>query len=376
MGRLQISTWRARRRLLGWVRRKTHWEFWPPWAAYIPLVPYLLYLGLKHRSLTLFTLANPGLASGGFVGECKSSILAKLTNVAPFELIPGSLSPEARLEAAKRFLARNGLHCPVVLKPDVGERGRGVAIAKNESELDSYLRVVAGDTIIQKYVDGLEFGIFYYRRPDEPNGQIFSVTEKRFPEIRGDGASSIRDLILMDERAVCVSGIYLSRLRRSPDSVLATGESVRLTELGSHCRGAVFLNGAHLETDDLRSAVDLIAKGHPGFFFGRFDIRAPSIPQLQAGHFEVLELNGVSAEATHIYDPSVTLSEAYRMMFRQWKIAFEIGAANRDAGFRPMRLLDLLHLIRTRRTEAYVYGPSMLSEKSFFVEYFGQGTGY
>src|SRR3954471_278188 len=119
MRRLRLSTWRFRRHLLGWVRRKTHWEFWPPWAAYVPLLPYLLYLGLRHRSFTLFTLANPGINSGGFVGERKSAILAKLTNVAAFELIPASLSGEARLEVAKQFLARNGLQYPVVLKPDV-----------------------------------------------------------------------------------------------------------------------------------------------------------------------------------------------------------------------------------------------------------------
>jgi hypothetical protein len=338
--------------VLGWLRRKTRWQFWPPWAAYVPLLPYLLYLGLKHRCLTLFTLANPGIASGGFVGERKSTILAKLTNVAAFEVIPASLSPEARFETAKRFLARNGLHYPVVLKPDVGERGRDVVIARKEGEIDSYLCTATGDTIIQRYVEGLEFGIFYYRRPDEPNGQIFSITEKRFPEVCGDGRSTIRDLILIDERAVCLSKIYVSRLRRSPESVLAAGESVRLAELGSHCRGAVFLNGAHLQTNELRSAVDTIAKTHAGFFFGRFDIKAPSIAQLQAGQFEILELNGVSAEATHIYDPSVSLKEAYRAMFRQWKIAFEIGAANREAGFRPMSLPDLLNLIRSRRRES------------------------
>ena len=67
-----------RRRAVGWLRRKTRWEFWPPWLAYLPVVPYILYLGVKHRSLTLFTAANPGIPSGGFAGESKSAILANL----------------------------------------------------------------------------------------------------------------------------------------------------------------------------------------------------------------------------------------------------------------------------------------------------------
>jgi hypothetical protein len=51
--------WHTRRRLLGYFRRWTRWEFWPPWLAYIPVVPYIAFLGIKHRSLTLFTAANP-----------------------------------------------------------------------------------------------------------------------------------------------------------------------------------------------------------------------------------------------------------------------------------------------------------------------------
>src|SRR5262249_37879494 len=62
-----LRNFRLRRRLVGFLRRKTQWEFWPVWAAYLPLVPYLLYLAVKHRSLTLFTAANPGIWSGGFV---------------------------------------------------------------------------------------------------------------------------------------------------------------------------------------------------------------------------------------------------------------------------------------------------------------------
>ena len=44
-------SWQTQRRMIGWIRRKTRWEFWPPWLAYIPVLPYVLYLGIKHRSL-------------------------------------------------------------------------------------------------------------------------------------------------------------------------------------------------------------------------------------------------------------------------------------------------------------------------------------
>ena len=102
----------------------------------------------------------------------------------------------------------------------------------------------------------------------------------------------------------------------------------------------------------LTAAVDAMAQSHPGFYFGRFDVRSPSIEDLQAGSFEVLELNGVSAEATHIYDPSVSLLEAYRTLLGQWRIAFEIGAMNRTTGSGPMPLKEfwcLMYRCATRR---------------------------
>jgi membrane protein DedA with SNARE-associated domain len=336
----QAVPWQHRRRAIGWVRRKIQWEFWPPWLAYLPLVPYFLYLACKHRSLTVFSAANPGISSGGLAGESKSAILAQLTNVPTFRLIPASLTLEQRVEAA---IAVGSM--PVVLKPDVGERGTGVAIAHNQAEIRRYFEASNVDTIAQTYVGGMEFGVFYYRYPQEPSGHIFSITRKLFPEVTGDGRSTLADLVLRDERAVCMSRAYLAD---GGERVPAAGERVQLVELGSHCRGAIFLDGAHLETPALREVLDRVAKSHPGFYMGRFDLRTPSEPELQSGRFEVLELNGVSAEPTHIYDPSVSLLDAYRAMFGQWRMAYEIGAANRDRGAAPMTFRQLVLLLKQR----------------------------
>jgi membrane protein DedA with SNARE-associated domain len=337
-----LPGWRTQRRLLGWLRRGSRWEFWPPWLAYIPVMPYIVFLGIKHRSLTLFTAANPGIPSGGFVGESKSAILSRLTRVPDWTTV-------SEATAVYDFMSCHELSYPIVLKPDVGERGSGVVIARCVGEVASYFASGAPRTIIQKYVAGMEFGIFYYRYPEQAEGRIFSITEKRFPAVVGNGSSTITELVLRDERAVCLADLYLSRLKCPPDDVPAAGEPVPLAELGSHCQGAVFLNGARLETAALRSAVDSLARRFSGFYFGRFDVRSESLEQLRRGRFEVLELNGVSAEATHIYDPSVTLLAAYRVLFRQWRIAFEIGAMNRQLGHRPMTFREFVTLLMDRR---------------------------
>ncbi len=105
---------------------------------------------------------------------------------------------------------------------------------------DMHVHFGGGDTLIQEYVSGCEFGVFYYRMPDDARGRIFSITEKRFPEVVADGVHSVRELIAMDERASCLAGVYCSRLRRSVQDVPASGERVPLTEVGSHCKGGCF----------------------------------------------------------------------------------------------------------------------------------------
>jgi membrane protein DedA with SNARE-associated domain len=343
----------GRRRFVGFIKRKLHWEFWPAWLAYLPLIPYLVYLGVRHRSLTLFTAANPDIPSGGFVSESKSQILSQLSRVdgavPEFAVIPACLSKTMRVQSAASFINENHLEFPVVVKPDVGERGSGVAIVRSYPELQSCLEHAETDTIIQRYVEGLEFGVFYYRYPNEAAGRISSITAKHFPAVIGDGRSTLRELILRDTRAVCIAAVYEKLTKQPLDGVPCSGERVQLVEVGSHCRGAVFLNSTSLKTETLERAIDTISKAHPGFFFGRSDVRVPSVEALQKGEsLKIIELNGVSAEPAHIYDPSISLFAAYRVMFRHWRVAFEIGSVNRARGAQPMGLWDFTALVRNR----------------------------
>src|SRR6185369_2892020 len=188
-------TFRGRRLLVGAWNRLTHWEFWPPWVFYPPVVFYILYLGLKHKGLTVFTCANPAIEEGGFVGESKSAILRGLSQQPNADtwlpatlLLRSAQSDESRLKQAENFMTAQSLSYPVVLKPDAGERGSGVAVIRYSPQLLDYLRLSAHrDLIIQEHAPGLEFGVFYYRYPDQPAGKILSITEKLFPSVIGDG---------------------------------------------------------------------------------------------------------------------------------------------------------------------------------------------
>ncbi|GAB4223304.1 MAG: hypothetical protein Kow0062_23140 [Acidobacteriota bacterium] len=347
---LLAATHRGRRRLVGAWRRWTRWEFWPPWLFYPPIVLHVLRLGVRHRGLTVFTLANPGWPAGGFVGERKHEILAALARagapVAPWALLRVTEPAEQRIGRALAAAGRWG-GLPVVLKPDAGQRGDGVRIVRDERTLRELVGAARRDLLVQQFVPGVEFGIFWIRRPGAERGEIFSLTEKRLPEVVGDGRRTLEELILDDERAVAIWRLYVGLAGARAADVPAPGERVQLAELGTHCRGAVFLDGRELITPVLEQTLDEIGRRLPGFFFGRYDVRAPSREALAArGEFVVIELNGVTSEATHVYDPRIGLREAWRTLRRQWALAFEIGAAQRAQGHRPATLRELAALVR------------------------------
>ena len=355
-----LFTWRGRRLLLSRWRRLILWEFWPAWFFELPVVLYGLWLGLRHRHLTIFTAVNPGIPSGGFVDESKSAILSGLAgsasattpmgvSIARHVVVDLPDEPDARLSRMRSVMQQAGLELPVVLKPDVGERGRGVAVVRSDAQMNECLAQASGRWILQEYVTGEAFGIFYIRHPADERGRIISITGKRFPVVVGDGRQSLEQLILADDRTVCMAPYYLQANLPRLDDIPAMEERVQLVEIGNHCRGVIFLDGCEHWTPELEAAIDAVARGFEGFHFGRFDLRVPSVEQFRAGiGLKILELNGVTSEATHIYAPGAGLLAAYRALFGQWRLAFEIGAANAALGARPTGLRSLARLLRNR----------------------------
>ncbi len=338
-----LLSWRGRRRLVGRWRYLTRWEFWPSWAIYPPVVLSILGFGLRHRSLALFTTVNPVMPLGGFVGESKAETYAQM----PAAFVPAWRSlvegpPATRTAALELFLVEEGLGYPVVLKPDSGQRGQGVAVVRSRDEAFSYFEHHGGKRIAQRYVEGREFGLFWARGPEDEHGEVFSVTAKVPAELLGDGVRTLEQLILADGRAVAIWEVYL---RENPDAVVrvpTVGERVRVSEIGAHARGTIFLDACHLATPELVAAVGRFADGLPGFDFGRLDVRVESEETLRAGGpFVVLEVNGVTSEATHMYDPRYSWSDAVRILRDQWRRAFEIGAQRRRQGARPASAVDL-----------------------------------
>jgi hypothetical protein len=329
--------------------RAMRWEFWPSWLYYGPIVVWIVWLGIKHRSPMAFTAANPALEAGGMVGEKKHQALAPLQNNAPdlvatFTLIK-STSAVQRIQQALKFAQKNGM--PLVLKPDVGQRGRGVFVARNEAQIRDYLTRFNGDVIAQRHVEGEEFGVFVARAPGESAPRILSIVHKTFPTVTGDGQRTLRELILGDARAKLISSLLFTRWAAELDRVPSNDEIIKLVEIGAHCRGSLFLDAGEHATPELVTTLTRLLNAVPGYAFGRMDLRVPSVAHFRRGEeLQVLELNGVSAESAHIYHPGTPLLDGYRAMFHQWSTAFAIGAAYARQGVATTSAFSLLRQFR------------------------------
>ena len=327
------------------LARWRHWEFWPAWLFYPPVVLNYFWLALKYRGLALPAASNPGIFSGGIVGESKIVTLKNLMATSPeftaaAALVDGE-SFEARMQSLRKTVAETGV--PFILKPDVGQRGAGVKLIRHTTQAEDYLHQCAAPLVVQRYAPGpFEAGIFYYRFPDEPQGKIFGIVEKIFPIIIGDGGSTIGELIECDARARIIAATYAKRLGPRWREILPMGETLKLVEAGNHAQGCIFRDGAHFITPELTARMDEISQKLDGFFIGRYDLRFASEQDFRAGkNFQIIELNGAAAEAGNLYDAKYSLWSAYRTLFQQWELVFAIGAENRRRGCPPTKLLAI-----------------------------------
>jgi len=337
----------------------------PTLPFYVPLAVQWLYLGWRHGCVTLPTIANPMIEAGGLLGESKISCLDQVGDgarrwVASSAMIVNDGSwTAARLEA---FAADHGIGFPMVAKPDIGWRGFGVRLVDEAADLLRYLDHLPADcaAILQTYVPSAgEAGVFYVRRPGETSGFIFSMTFRYFPHVVGDGRSSLGDLIDRTPRAAWKGRLHREALADRLGEVPAAGELVRLALVGSNRVGGLYIDARPYVTDALTRRFDEIAASMPNFHFGRFDIRFDTLERLQAGEgFHIVEVNGAGAEAIHVWDPSLPLATVYRDLFEQQRLMFEIAAANRSRGFRPLSLMELIGYQRRQQRLLSTYPPS------------------
>jgi len=359
---LPLLTFRGRARLRGKWLRAIRWEFWPSWQMYGPLFVYvILYSLFRYRNPMLVTAANPLMPHGGFLGESKSDILSAFAGAGAalpkWRLLPAGTG-EARTLAFDTAMRELSLAYPVVLKPDEGQRGIGVRIVEDRAQAEEALAETSLPVLLQEHLDGCEAGIFYAKAPSWRRGEIISVVMKKQLQIHGDGRSTIEALLHRHPRTVAQLSLFLRRFRDRLEEVPREGEVVSLGRLGTHALGSLFLDGRPLASEPLRKTVESWAETAPGFAFGRFDVKAPDEASLRRGeNLRIMEVNGVTSEAAHIYDPQYGVVTAWRTLARQWRLAYAIAAEQAQRGAEVSRFAPFVRdLLRARRRQRALRG--------------------
>jgi hypothetical protein len=339
-------------------------EFWPTWVMYLPVVVQWIFLGLRHRSLTLPLLANPSISLGGMVGGSKDQLMAQSRGILREALLPWvhyivtDQPLDIQMSKLSKILKQEDLTFPLVCKPDMGCRGAGVKLVKDLSQLKSVLAVYPENSAVicqQLASHELEVGIFYVRCPEDKAGKVVSLTLKHRPYVIGDGVCTLQSLVEKDPRACNLLHLYQPRNQQYWHSIIPVGEKFSLLFSASHCRGAVFEDGRHLITPELTTVINRMMQGLPDFYYGRLDVKYADIQSLQLGkRLEVIEINGASAESIHIWDKNTQWLDAIKTLLWQYRVLFKTGAYHRAQGLSTPSLKEFFQSwLKERRLTRY-----------------------
>lgn len=319
------------------IKERLHHEYWPSSVFYFPVFMYYLFTSARLMKLNYFTLVNPGLKAGGLCGFSKYE---------SFKNVPKRYLPKMiMLRAGKkrdipRLMKLKKISFPAILKPDSGERGMLVSKVNSLEEINKIREQHQLDFLLQEFVEGpLELGVFLIK--NRKRWDISSLTSKKFLTIIGDGRSTLKKLIETEYRAKK----FFSLKDIEESLVLEKNEAFLLEPIGNHSRGTQFVNECNHISKELTHTFQGVLKNLKGIKYCRLDLRTSSWEDLKNGDFKIMEINGVSAEPGHIYDPNVKLTDAYRDLFHHWKTMAEIAEEELKEGKTGERFTETLKVV-------------------------------
>ncbi len=254
------------------LQRMVRWEFWPWQIVYLPVAAYWFLLAIKAKGWVFFSAANPCMRFGGLVAYSKADVI----HLVPESYLPKTLiiEPESNLSELNVRLTSNAMSLPLIIKPDMGERGKGVKVLWTEAELNLAVSGIKERYLLQTYTDlPMELGVMYSRHPEEPNGRITSIVVKELPVLVGNGKSTLLELMLANLRTRLSYKIHLKRFKDRLSEIISPGEEIKMVTVGNHMLGTTFFNVNHLITRELEDVFDELAKKIEGFLIGRFDLK-------------------------------------------------------------------------------------------------------
>lgn len=361
---------------LNWQRNwrlfRGHWEYWPFHWVYGPVYLVFVYYMVRSGLRFFFTAANPTIENGGFVLESKKKI---------YDLLPPGSYPHTLFyrsgAAPGEVLAgvhQAGMQYPLVIKPDIGGRGRAVVIINSEAAFYHYVPLFTLDFLVQEWIEyPREAGIFFVKMPGAAAGKITGIVGKGFGEVTGNGVDDIGTLIKANNRLARQFENLAKALGPRLQEVPAAGENCLLMPFGNHARGAVFYDWSHQSSPLLNDTINQLACRIDGYYYGRLDVRYRNWAELENGTaYSIIELNGAGSEPTHMYDPAHSLWFAWKEITRHWALLYRVSRANHAKGAAYMGLKQGLALLRANsRFEADLDALHFQVQQNPFAEVIG-----
>jgi len=253
-------------------------------------------------------------------------------NIIPQKYFPATLFFKTGIgkEELAGELSKSDLKYPLIGKPDIGGRGRGVEKLETMNDVIVYTQKSKVDFLLQEYIPyNNEVGIFYYRYPNEDSGHISGIVGKEFLTLHGDGSSTMKELLKKDKRFVLQLPSLQKTYGQKLETILLKDEEYLLVPYGNHARGARFIDISNLIDEQLTTTIDSVCKEIPGFYFGRMDVKYNTWEELKEGkNFSIIEVNGAGSEPTHIYDPKHSVFFAWKEIIRHLNILLRISRYN------------------------------------------------
>lgn len=317
---------------MNFLYKLTHWETWHYHAKYIPLLPVWIWYCIKARSVWFFTSSNPTLTFGGMEGETKKEMYEQL----PPGYYPNSIYITPSLsfdEVEQKTLAGNFLY-PFAVKPNVGMMGFMFRKIETLNDLRMYHEKMPVDYVIQDLIDyPVEVSVFYYRLPNEKKGTISGFLKKESPWIKGDGTSTVWELIQAHDGVRFKLEEMRSRHKRKLNTVLPAGEKYFLSNASNRSQGGKLVVLENEIDDNLVKLFDDISHYSGHFYYGRYDIKCASVTDLKAGkNFSILEYNGCGSGTQHVYGNGNNLIQAFKIILQHWKMLYKISKYNHKNG--------------------------------------------
>jgi hypothetical protein len=281
--------------------RINHFEFWPAWTIHFPMYLLGIFWGIRLGNLNFFPAVNSGMANGGLFNYSKYESMRDFAE----KNVPKSIRstpPHLAFSVLEKANQRQ-IFFPMILKPDIGERGRGVKLIANTHALENYLtRFQSESVIVQEFISKKEeYGVFVIKNPKTGTLQVTSVTQKIPLQVLGNGKDSVRTLVENHPRA---SRYPLEISPELWEIVPEKGLTYRLSMKGNHCKGAQFLDRSDLINPNVSAAFEKICQPLQGFHYGRLDVKVDAASDLEnPTKITVLEVNGANSEPIHIYSP-------------------------------------------------------------------------